>query len=92
MAENKLVNGELLKALSDKIESALSQKQLSRKDRMSYEVQQLLVLYLMEDHPKVREMWTAYYPLSRAALVAIGVFITASATRFFGTIIERFER
>lgn len=74
----ELVDGEILKSAQRKLENALAGR-LTKRDRIQYEILQLLVLYLVEDHPKVKEMWPVYLWGRWALLIMGGVWIAALA-------------
>ena len=80
MQQGKLVNGEIIKSMERKLETALSQKKLSAKDRIQHEILQLIVMYLAEDHPKTREMFSVYRPMQWALLIMGVAFLGALAT------------
>jgi hypothetical protein len=77
---DKLVNGEIIKAMEKKLDTALSQKRLSVKDRLQYEILQLIVMYLAEDHPKTKEMYSVFRPMQWAFLIMGGAMLGAIAT------------
>ena len=80
MSDNKLVNGEIIKAMEKKLDVALGQKRLSAKDRLQYEILQLIVMYLAEDHPKTKEMYQVFRPMQWAFLIMGGAVLGAVAT------------
>jgi len=76
----KMVNGEIIKAMEKKLETALAQKRLNAKDRLQYEILQLIVMYIAEDHPKTKEMYSTYKPMQAAFLIVAGAMLGAFAT------------
>jgi len=81
LAEQKAVNGEIIKAMEKKLDLALSQEKLSAKDRLQYEILQLIVMYLAEDHPKTKEMYNAFKPMQWSFLIMCGAFLGSFATK-----------
>lgn len=68
-----LVDGQLLKGAQEKLEEVLKQR-LNKKDRLQYEVLQLIVLFIAEDHPKVREMYPVYSSAKWFVMIGIAAF------------------
>ena len=89
MSDNKLVNGEIIKAMEKKLDVALSMKKLSTKDRLQYEMLQLIVMYLAEDHPKTKEMFAVFRPMQWAFLIMSGALLGAIAT---GRVVVEFAK
>jgi len=81
MTNNKnLVNGQILDAARGKITEALNQKRLSRKDRLQYEILELIVMFISDDHPKINQMYAVFQPMAWMMLVVGGAFLTALVT------------
>ncbi len=62
-----MANGDILDALEAKIANGLKNKRLTDKERTQLEIQQLLVIFLKEDHatlkemrPQVDQMWKSH--------------------------------
>ena len=68
-------NGEILDELKRRIDEALENKRLKKNDRMMLEIQQLFVIYIMNDHPKVIRMWNTYIPMVWVFSIAAATFI-----------------
>lgn len=73
-------NGEVLNLLQKKIEDGLRVKRLSKSERLSLEVQQLFVLYMLDDHPKTQTMWQVFKPAMWTASIFLVSFIGLIAT------------
>lgn len=54
------INGQILKDMQDKLKEALAQPKLSQRDRLQYEIMQLMAWFFVEDHPKIKEMYDGY--------------------------------
>jgi len=80
MPPTKIVNGQIIEAMIKKLETALAQKKLSAKDRLQYEILQLIVMYIAEDHPKTKEMYQVFRPMQWAFLIMSGAALGALAT------------
>lgn len=83
MMEDVPVNGKILKEAREKIKLALVPKpkrKLTEEHRTILEVMDLIVLFMAEDHPKVKEMHPIFIWGRWVGLAALGAFITACAT------------
>lgn len=60
MADQSLVNGQIIDSMRTKVGEALLQKSLTKKDRLQYEILQLMVMFFAEDHPKIKTLYSAY--------------------------------
>jgi len=79
-ATPKLVNGQILDAMQKKLSEALSQKRLSKKDRLQYEILELLVMFMADDHPKTSQMYAVFRPMAWTMLIIGSAFLAALAT------------
>jgi hypothetical protein len=77
MAEN---NGEALQLTKEKIDQALKTKRMPNTERLQLEVLQLIVFYLMNDHPRVMVMWRTYKPAVAAAGIVAATLLTLLAS------------
>lgn len=69
-------NGEILDTLGEKIEGLLKQKRLSATTKAHLEIEQMLLIYLKNDHQKVTTMWAYFRPMAWVMSIAAGVIIT----------------
>ena len=80
METELLVNGQILAAARKKLQDAQKRKHLATDKRDLYEVLELLVMYIAEDHPKTRQMFAVYRPMVWVSLVFGASLLTALAT------------
>lgn len=73
-------DGQILQVLKTRIENELRKKKISANARAQYELLQLFVIYLEDDHRKVEIMWTTYKPFMWGAVIFATAFIGAFAT------------
>lgn len=79
----RMVNGQILKAMQSKINSALDKK-LSVRDRDMYEMYQLFTMFLVDDHNKTATMWKWFQPLAWiAGIAATTIIITIASGRVY---------
>jgi hypothetical protein len=71
------INGKILETMQAKISDLLKQKRLSKVARLQCEVMELMVLYMMEDHPKTRKMYQVFVPTLWLFSIAVVALITA---------------
>lgn len=69
------VNGDVLQQLKERIDRELEKPNLKSQDRINYEIQQLFVIILMNDHPKVETMWQTYKPAVWVGAIALTTII-----------------
>jgi len=81
-----LINGQILEEARNKIKLAKEQARISKRDRIQYEILELIVIFLQEDHPKTALMFNTYKPVMWVMLIATGAIITGIATGHFSII------
>jgi hypothetical protein len=64
-------NGELLVTMQAKIKTALEDENLTRTEVLLFELSELFVIYMRDDHPKTQAMWSVFKPMAWAMLVAV---------------------
>ena len=74
------MNGEILSELGKRIDAVLKRKNLSEVDKTMLEVQQLILVYLKEDHPKVTTMWAWFKPMTFVLIAFTTAFVGALVT------------
>lgn len=81
-------DGEILAQIRKKVDILLTNKRLSPTTRAMLEIEQLLVAYLENDHPKVQAMWATYKPAVWAAGIMAAALLTLLATGRVSIIIK----
>ncbi len=81
-------NTEILDQIEGKIENLLKNKRINPTTRAVLEIEQLLVAYLQNDHPKVQTMWRTYRPAIWAAGIVAAAFLTLLASGRVSIIIK----
>ncbi len=80
---------EILKATLNKLGDALKKKNLNTTDRITLEVLQVIIIYMMDDHPKTQLMYNVFRPLSWIVAIAttsiIGLIVTGKVSIILGS-------
>jgi hypothetical protein len=75
---------EILDSMKKKIEEAMRDDNLNRNDLLLFELAELFIIYLTDDHPKTQLMWSVFKPLAWTVIVAtttlIGLFVSGKIT------------
>lgn len=74
---------QILDQIDKNLQHALSGKRVSKRDRMMYETMMLFVIYMRDDHDKIRQMW----PFYQAGRWIGGLLIAANVTYLFSLLV-----
>jgi len=77
---DKVFNGEILASAREKLKGIKEAKRISKKDRVFAEVLDLIVMFMQEDHPKTKQMYSTYRPMVIVGMIAITAIVTGLAT------------
>ena len=66
---------EVLDVLQGRIEIELKRKRISASSKAQFEILQLFVIYLQDDHKKVSAMWSTYKPMAWVIGIFFATFI-----------------
>lgn len=88
MEQDKLVNGEILRTAYRQVTEALEDPDLARLDRLYLGTQQLIIMFMMDDHPKTKLMYDVFRPVAWAIITVAGAALVAFATGHLSIILN----
>ena len=74
---------QILDRIEKNLQDTLAAKRLPKRDRMMYETMQLFVIYMRDDHEKIRQM----YPFYQIGKWAGGILVSANLIYLFNLLI-----